>query len=75
MLCPSSSGQTQTVRSASSGGRPAKKSKAHDIRHIRTNAERLLLHLTTGTLPGASHHSIPMTDPEQLNDDLITFLG
>jgi pimeloyl-ACP methyl ester carboxylesterase len=53
----------------------AEKSKAHDVRHIRTNAERLLPHLTTGTLRGASHHSIPMTDPDQLNDDLIAFLA
>lgn len=52
----------------------AEKSKAHDINRVRANAQRVLPHLTTTVLAAASHHSIPATRPEQLNQELLAFL-
>ncbi len=53
----------------------ANKSRAHDIRKVRANAESALLRLTTVELPATSHHSIPVTGAKELNDALIDFLA
>ncbi|HEY5362399.1 MAG TPA: alpha/beta hydrolase [Streptosporangiaceae bacterium] len=53
----------------------AAESKAHDIRRVGASAERLLPHVTVGVLPGASHHSLPATSPDRLNQELAAFLG
>jgi pimeloyl-ACP methyl ester carboxylesterase len=49
--------------------------KAHDIRKVRANAERLLPQVGASVLPGASHHSLPAGSPGQLNDELRRFLA
>jgi len=53
----------------------AEKSRAHDIGKVRANAESALLRLATVVLPGASHHSIPVTGADELNRALIDFLA
>jgi pimeloyl-ACP methyl ester carboxylesterase len=53
----------------------AEQSKAHDIRRIRANAERLMPDVTAAVLPGASHHSLPAAKPDRLNQELADFLG
>jgi pimeloyl-ACP methyl ester carboxylesterase len=52
----------------------AERSKAHDIDQVRVGAQRLVPRLTTTVLTGASHHTIPTTNPEQLNRELGAFL-
>ncbi|HWE91518.1 MAG TPA: alpha/beta hydrolase [Pseudonocardiaceae bacterium] len=53
----------------------AEKSRAHDIRRVRANAERSLPHLTVAALAGVAHHSLPATNPERLNQELVRFLA
>ncbi len=53
----------------------AEKSRAHDIRKVRANAESALLRLATVVLPGTSHHSTPVTGADELNRALIDFLA
>ncbi|HEX5120797.1 MAG TPA: alpha/beta hydrolase [Pseudonocardiaceae bacterium] len=52
----------------------AERSKAHDIAAVRATAQRLVPHLTTAVLTGAAHHTIPATNPGQLNQQLVDFL-
>ncbi len=53
----------------------AEESRAHNVRRIGENAQRLLLDVTIAVLPGASHHSIPTTNPDRLNQELVDFLA
>ncbi len=53
----------------------AERSKAHHIGRVRTTAERLLPQVVTVILPGASHHTLPATDPDPLTEALDAFLG
>jgi hypothetical protein len=53
----------------------AAESKAHDIRRVRANAERLLPHVSVVVLPGTSHHFLPAASPDRLNQELTAFLG
>lgn len=53
----------------------AQKSRAHDVDKVRDAAERLMPGVSVVTLPNASHHSIPATDPEPLNRELVRFLA
>jgi hypothetical protein len=53
----------------------AEHSKAHNIRLVRASAERLLPRLTVAVLRGGSHHSIPASEPDQLNRELVEFLA
>jgi pimeloyl-ACP methyl ester carboxylesterase len=52
----------------------AQKSRAHDIHEVRDAAERHVPGVSVVVLPGASHHSLPATDPEALNRELLRFL-
>jgi pimeloyl-ACP methyl ester carboxylesterase len=52
----------------------AGRSRAHDIRRVEAEAQRLVPDLTTTVLAGASHHSLPATDPDPLNRALADFL-
>jgi pimeloyl-ACP methyl ester carboxylesterase len=52
----------------------AQKSQAHDIHKVRDAAERLMPRMSVVVLPDASHHSLPATDPEPLNRELLRFL-
>jgi pimeloyl-ACP methyl ester carboxylesterase len=53
----------------------AEKSKSHDIRRVEANARRLMPHVVTAVLPGATHHSVPMENPAQLDRELLKFLS
>lgn len=53
----------------------AENSKAHNIRRIGGNAERLMPHIGSAVLPGATHHSIPAANPDRLNQELAGFLA
>ena len=51
----------------------AKQSRAHDARLVEQKAGELLPDVRTAALSGASHHSIPTEDPQQLNRELTQF--
>lgn len=53
----------------------AARSRAHDVRAVARRAGALLPHATVVTLPGASHHSVPLHDADALVDALAAFLG
>jgi pimeloyl-ACP methyl ester carboxylesterase len=53
----------------------AEHSRAHDIRAVTRNARRLMPHATIDLLAGASHHTIPTEDSEQLNHKLTGFFS
>jgi pimeloyl-ACP methyl ester carboxylesterase len=53
----------------------AERSRMHDIRQVGDTARRLVPDLTTVVLPGATHHTIPIHDPEPLNRALTAFLA
>jgi pimeloyl-ACP methyl ester carboxylesterase len=52
----------------------AEKTRSHDPARVAANAARLLPDVSTGTLPGATHHTIPMVDAAELNARLTRFL-
>lgn len=53
----------------------AEKSRSHDIRQVEANARQLMPRISIGTLPGATHHSIPTEHPERLNHELVEFFS
>ncbi|MFJ4713604.1 alpha/beta fold hydrolase [Streptomyces sp. NPDC088785] len=53
----------------------AEHSRAHDAAEVAARARRTLPHGEVALLPGATHHSLPLADPERLNDRLLDFLG
>ncbi|MGW7262267.1 alpha/beta fold hydrolase [Streptomyces sp. NPDC054842] len=53
----------------------AERSRAHDIRRVADRAQRALPKAEVTVLPGATHHSLPLTAPDQLNDRLTDFLN
>ncbi|MER5976040.1 alpha/beta hydrolase [Streptomyces sp. NPDC001857] len=53
------------------GGR----SRAHDVAKVADRARRALPQAEVALLPGATHHSLPLTDPQRLNDLLTGFLS
>lgn len=52
----------------------AGRSQAHDVRRIARRAGQLVPGIVVTTLPGATHHSIPATNPGPLNQQLLDFL-
>ncbi|WP_416966926.1 alpha/beta fold hydrolase [Streptomyces sp. 4F14] len=52
----------------------AEHSRAHNAVKVADRARRTLVQGEVAMLPGATHHSLPLTDPKQLNDRLMTFL-
>ncbi|MFF9036330.1 alpha/beta fold hydrolase [Streptomyces sp. NPDC014892] len=52
----------------------AEHSRAHNAVKVADRARRMLSHGEVTVLPGATHHSLPLTEPKQLNDRLMTFL-
>ncbi|CAM5285287.1 carboxylesterase [Streptomyces pilosus] len=53
----------------------AEHSRAHDAGKVADRARRELPHSKVVVLPGATHHSLPLTAPQQLNEYLTAFLG
>lgn len=53
----------------------AERSRAHHAVDVADRARRTLARGEVELLPGATHHSLPLTAPEQLNDRLRKFLG
>ncbi|MFD3534780.1 alpha/beta fold hydrolase [Streptomyces sp. NPDC058664] len=53
----------------------AERSRAHHAGKAADRARRTLPHAEVALLPGATHHSLPLTAPRQLNDRLTAFLG
>ncbi|MGA5089304.1 MULTISPECIES: alpha/beta fold hydrolase [unclassified Streptomyces] len=53
----------------------AGRSRAHDAGKVADRARRKLPQSKVVVLPGATHHSLPLTAPEQLNEHLTAFLG
>jgi pimeloyl-ACP methyl ester carboxylesterase len=51
----------------------AERSRVHDIDTVAKRASRALPHVTIDTLPDVSHHMIPFTRPERLNEKLTEF--
>ncbi|MEU3514521.1 alpha/beta fold hydrolase [Streptomyces sp. NPDC006654] len=52
----------------------AEHSRAHHARKVAERARRALPHGEVVLLPDATHHSLPLTAPHQLNDRLTDFL-
>jgi pimeloyl-ACP methyl ester carboxylesterase len=52
----------------------AEHSRAHNAVKVADRARRMLSQGEVAVLPGATHHSLPLTEPKQLNDRLMTFL-
>ncbi|MEU9453662.1 alpha/beta fold hydrolase [Streptomyces sp. NPDC048277] len=52
----------------------AEHSRAHHSAEVADRARRTLPRGTVALLPRATHHSLPLTAPEQLNDVLTAFL-
>ena len=50
------------------------RSRAHDPRHIASVARQLLPEVETAIIPGATHHTMPLYDPGELNRQLAAFL-
>ncbi|MER6620783.1 alpha/beta hydrolase [Streptomyces sp. NPDC000931] len=53
----------------------AGRGRAHDAAKVADRARRTLPQGEVVLLPGATHHSLPLTEPEELNDRLMDFLG
>ncbi|MFF0740400.1 alpha/beta fold hydrolase [Streptomyces sp. NPDC004111] len=53
----------------------AEHSRAHHAAKVADSARRTLPRGEVALLPGATHHSLPLTVPEQLNERLMHFLG
>ncbi|MBX4173838.1 alpha/beta fold hydrolase [Streptomyces geysiriensis] len=52
----------------------AEHSRTHRTHRVADRARRALPQAEVAVLPGATHHSLPLTTPEQLNDRLADFL-
>lgn len=53
----------------------AENSKVHDVGRVSANAPRLLPHVRTAVLPGATHHSIPTEGAAALNSTMVGFFS
>ncbi|MET9438031.1 alpha/beta hydrolase [Streptomyces sp. NPDC006551] len=53
----------------------AERSRAHDVREVETRARAAVPGLETATLPGATHHTLPVAAPREMNDRIARFLG
>ncbi|MGC0375740.1 alpha/beta fold hydrolase [Streptomyces sp. SAI-229] len=53
----------------------AGRGRAHDAARVADRARRTLPRSEVALLPGATHHSLPLTEPKELNDRLMDFLG
>lgn len=53
----------------------AEHSRAHSTAKVADRARRALARGEVAVLPGATHHSLPLTSPKQLDDRLTAFLG
>ncbi|MFF4838350.1 alpha/beta fold hydrolase [Streptomyces sp. NPDC001315] len=53
----------------------AERSRTHHAVKVADRARRTLPQGEVALLPGATHHSLPLTTPKQLNDQLMEFLG
>ncbi|KPM51623.1 carboxylesterase [Frankia sp. R43] len=53
----------------------AEHSRAHHAGKVADRARRTLAHGEVALLPTATHHSLPLTAPDQLNERLMDFLG
>ncbi|MEV6809699.1 alpha/beta hydrolase [Streptomyces sp. NPDC051132] len=53
----------------------AEHSRAHHTGKVADRARRALARGEVAVLPGATHHSLPLTSPQQLDDRLTAFLG
>ncbi|MEU6479222.1 alpha/beta fold hydrolase [Streptomyces sp. NPDC047017] len=53
----------------------AEHSRAHQAEKVAARARRTLPQGEVTVLPGATHHSLPLTAPEQLNNRLLEFLA
>ena len=53
----------------------AQKSRSHDPARVAANARELLPRVVTGTLPGATHHTIPVGEAAAINYRLNDFLS
>jgi pimeloyl-ACP methyl ester carboxylesterase len=53
----------------------AEHGRAHHVGRVEGRVRRALPRAETAVLPGATHHSLPLTSPERLNDRLAAFLG
>ncbi|MER5630079.1 alpha/beta fold hydrolase [Streptomyces nitrosporeus] len=53
----------------------AEHSRTHRAAEVADRARRALPRGEVALLPGATHHSLPLTAPEQLDDRLTDFLG
>jgi pimeloyl-ACP methyl ester carboxylesterase len=53
----------------------AEHSRAHHAVKVADRARRALSQGEVALLPGATHHSLPLSAPKQLNDRLMNFLG
>jgi pimeloyl-ACP methyl ester carboxylesterase len=52
----------------------AELSRAHDVVKVGAAARRLLPDVTTGLLPGATHHTLPMDPAVEVDSALLSFL-
>ncbi|MFJ9631737.1 alpha/beta fold hydrolase [Streptomyces sp. NPDC101175] len=52
----------------------AEHGRAHNAVKVAERARRMLSQGEATLLPAATHHSLPFTEPKQLNDRLMTFL-
>lgn len=53
----------------------AERSRTHRAAEVAERARRALPHAEVDLLPGATHHSLPLTAPERLDARLTAFLG
>ncbi|MGW1327786.1 alpha/beta fold hydrolase [Streptomyces antibioticus] len=53
----------------------AEHSRAHHAVKVADRARRTLVQGEVAVLPAATHHSLPLTEPQQVNDRLMAFLA
>ncbi|MEU1020864.1 alpha/beta hydrolase [Streptomyces sp. NPDC005904] len=53
----------------------AEHSRAHHAAKVADRARRMLSQGEVAVLPRATHHSLPLTEPKQLNERLLAFLS
>ncbi|MFH8282578.1 alpha/beta fold hydrolase [Streptomyces antibioticus] len=53
----------------------AEHSRAHHAVKVADRARRTLVQAEVAVLPAATHHSLPLTEPQQVNDRLMAFLA
>jgi pimeloyl-ACP methyl ester carboxylesterase len=52
----------------------AQRSRSHNVARLMATAQRLLPDVRTAVLPGATHHTLPLHEPAELNRYLTEFL-